>query len=106
MVFQLLVVQLITQFVTLVNVVKIVGYLSHYLQSTRQTSVVFHLIHCDILGPSPTPTASGFRYYIIFVDDYSRYTWLYPMKAKSDSVDCFKHFKSMGETLFQGIIIA
>jgi hypothetical protein len=45
-------------------------------------------------------------YYIIFVDDYSRYTWLYPMKAKSDSVDCFKHFKSMGETLFQGIIIA
>jgi hypothetical protein len=65
MVFQLLVVQLITQFVTLVNVVKIVGYLSHYLQSTRQTSVVFHLIHCDILGPSPTPTASGFRYYII-----------------------------------------
>lgn len=59
--------------------------------SMRRTSVIMDLIHCDIWGPSLQSSVIGLLYYIVFVDDCSRYTWLYPMKAKSDSVTCFKH---------------
>ena len=65
--------------------------------SSRISTHVLELVHCDIWGPSPTVTTSGYRYYIIFVDDYSRYCWLYPMKRRSDSLACFTNFKNMGE---------
>ena len=34
----------------------------------------FDLVHSDILGPSPNSTMGGSRYFVIFVDDFSRYT--------------------------------
>ena len=68
--------------------------------SNRISTHVLELVHCDIWGPSPAVTTSGYRYYIIFVDDYSRYCWLYPMKRRSDSLACFTSFKNMGENQF------
>ena len=44
---------------------------------------------------------SGFRYYVIFIDDYSRYTWLYPLKLKSDVFSTFIKFKTEMENKFQ-----
>ena len=38
-----------------------------------------------------------FLYYVIFVDDYSKFTWLYLLKFKSDVFDVFKHFKATVE---------
>ena len=40
----------------------------------------FQKIHCDIWGPTPIASNQGFRYYAIFIDDFSRFTWLYPLK--------------------------
>lgn len=40
------------------------------------------LIHIDFWGPAPMLSGDGYRYYILFFDDYSRYTWLYPLKQK------------------------
>jgi hypothetical protein len=39
----------------------------------------FDLIYSDIWGPSPTATVGGSKYFVIFVDDFSRYTWIYLM---------------------------
>uniref|UniRef100_A0A803Q615 Integrase catalytic domain-containing protein n=1 Tax=Cannabis sativa TaxID=3483 RepID=A0A803Q615_CANSA len=42
---------------------------------------------------------TNFRFYIHFVDDYSRYTWIYPLKAKSDALSAFTHFQTLAENL-------
>lgn len=67
--------------------------------SSRQSSHPLDIVHCDIWGPTSTLSVSGFNSYIIFLDDYSRYTWFYPLKAKSDAVECFRHFKNMAENI-------
>ena len=55
-----------------------------YSRNERRSSHVLDLIHCDLWGPSPVKSNPGFLYYVIFIDDYSRFTWFYPLKFKSD----------------------
>ena len=52
------------------------------------------LIHTDICGPFPTPSWNGQQYFITFIDDYSRYDYLYLIHEKSQSLDVFKNFKA------------
>ena len=59
------------------------------------------LIYSDVLGPSPTVSVKGFRYYIVFVDAYSRFTWLYPLKLKSDALPTFISFHKLAENQYQ-----
>jgi transposase InsO family protein len=40
---------------------------------------------------------SGFFYYAIFIDDYSRKCWIYFLKAKIDTFDKFKEYKAFIE---------
>ena len=35
---------------------------------------IFDLIHSDVWGPSPVSSIGGSRYFVVFVDDYSRYS--------------------------------
>ena len=51
--------------------------------SEKSTTAPFQLIHSDLWGPTTVPSFVGFRYYICFVDDFTKYTWLYPLKHKS-----------------------
>lgn len=51
------------------------------------------LLHLDIWGPSPVASLSNYRYYFSIVDDFSRYTWLFPLTHKSDVVSVFATFK-------------
>ena len=43
-------------------------------KSDSFSSVPFDLIHSDIWGPAPVPTERGSRYFVIFVDNFFRYT--------------------------------
>lgn len=43
---------------------------------------------------------SGCKFYAIFVDDFSWYSWIFPLKHKSDVFDCFVKFKSLIENFF------
>ena len=65
--------------------------------STRITTFVLELIH-TYLWTSPIPSVSSCKYEIIFVDDYTRYTWFYPLHQKSDTYNCFIKFKILVET--------
>ncbi|KAL3642739.1 hypothetical protein CASFOL_013554 [Castilleja foliolosa] len=64
----------------------------------------FDLIHSDVWGPSPVTSSSGFRYYVSFIDHLSRYTWIYLLKNKSDTLQAFIHFKKLIETQYNGKI--
>ena len=52
----------------------------------------FHLIHYDIWSLINTPLLLGFSYFVTFVDDYSRVTYLYLMKERSKLCSIFKSF--------------
>ena len=43
------------------------------------TTASFQIIHSDVWGPAPFLSIDGYRYYISFVDDYNKYTWIFPL---------------------------
>ena len=60
--------------------------------SNNKSEFPLHKIHCDLWGPSPINSSQNFRYYALFVDDNTRFSWLYPLKSKTDFLDCFFKF--------------
>lgn len=61
--------------------------------SQSNTSNVLELIHSDVCGPMQTESINGSKYFLTFIDDYSRMTWVYFMKSKSEVLSKFKIFK-------------
>ncbi|KAM1783076.1 hypothetical protein ACFX15_040556 [Malus domestica] len=55
------------------------------------------LINTDVCGPMQTTTISGNRYFLTFIDDYSRMCWVYFIRFKSKVFTIFKMFKAMVE---------
>ena len=62
-----------------------------------KTKAPLELIHIDLWSPTPLPSSNGYRYYISFVDDYSRYCWIFPLTLKSEALNTFKFFKNLVE---------
>jgi hypothetical protein len=55
------------------------------------------IVHTYLCGPMQTPSLTCFVYFMTFIDDFSRKTWLYLLKHKYEAFDVFKKFKSMLE---------
>lgn len=72
-----------------------------FLSSETVTRSPLERIHCDLWGPSPVLSTQGFRYYVIFIDNFSRFTWFYPLKLKSDFFTVFTRFQTLVETQFR-----
>ena len=49
----------------------------------------FKLVHTDVWGPCRTASTLGFQYFVIFIDDYSRCTWLFLMKNRAELYSIF-----------------
>ena len=62
--------------------------------------VLVVLFISDIWGPINTPSLLGFRYFVIFIDDYSKITYLYLMKEQSELYSIFKSFYMEIKTRF------
>jgi hypothetical protein len=67
--------------------------------SDRISSHPLKLIHTD-LWTSHVLSKSGCNYYVLFVDDFSRYSWIYPIHAKFETYTCFVKFKTLVENQF------
>ena len=65
--------------------------------SHERTSAPLELIHSDVSGPFPHMSMSQDKYALTFIDDFSRYCWVYFLKHKSEVFDLFKVFKALVE---------
>jgi histone deacetylase 1/2 len=74
-------------------------------RSQTISSVPFQLIHCD-LWTSPVASNSGFKYYLVIVDDFSHFMWTYPLRRKSDTTDILINFAAYARTQFNLPIVA
>lgn len=57
------------------------------------------LINSDICGPMSTRALIGDKYFITFIDDHSRKTWIYFLNTKDEVFDQFKEFKELVENV-------
>ena len=64
------------------------------------SSDIFDLIHSDVWGPSSVSNIDGSRYFVVFVDDYSRYSWIFNMKHRSELLQVYSNFAKIVETQF------
>jgi hypothetical protein len=74
-----------------------------FSSSNRTSTQPLQLIHTDVWN-SPVQSVSGCRYYVIFIDDFSRFTWFYPLYNKSEVFDQFVKFKLLVENQFSTTI--
>ena len=70
-----------------------------FSKSESMSQFPLELLHSDVWC-SPVMSVEGFRYYLLFVDDYSRYSWIFPMKNKSEVFGIFVTFKVHVEKMF------
>ena len=73
--------------------------------SSHTKSVIpFQTIHSDLWGPSPCVSIDGYKYYVTFIDEFSRYCWLFPLVNKSDVYSVFIAFYNYVNTQFSSKI--
>ena len=64
----------------------------------------FDLIHSDVWGPLPILDKGGSRYYVSFIDDYTRFCWVYLMKYRYDFFEIYHIFRAFVKTQHNAII--
>ena len=60
----------------------------------ERASDLLEIIHTDVCGPMSVEARGGYRYFLTFTDDLSRYGYVYLMKHKSETFEKFKQFQS------------
>jgi histone deacetylase 1/2 len=76
-----------------------------YNRSVSSTSFPLELVHSDVWGPA-VESVGRKHYYVSFVDDFSRFTWIYFLKYKSEVFQKFHEFQKMVERQFDRKILA
>ncbi|GAB2292252.1 hypothetical protein Dimus_038193 [Dionaea muscipula] len=69
-------------------------------RNNTRASTPFELVHSDIWRPCPIQSRVGFRYFVTFVDDYSRMTWLYLLRSCDELFSVFSAFYAEIHTQF------
>ena len=67
--------------------------------SSSRASNKFDLIHCD-LWTSPVVSVSGYKYYLVILDDCTHYLWTFPLRLKSDTFSALAGFIASASTQF------
>lgn len=70
-----------------------------FYESNSFTFTPFDIIHCD-LWTSPIASKTGYKYYMVLIDNFSHFIWIYPLKYKSETFPTFTKFHRMILTQF------
>ena len=63
---------------------------------TRENGIL-EMVHSDVFGLVTMPSLGGYMYYVSFIDYFSRKTWIYFLRKKSEVFERFKEFKYLVE---------
>jgi hypothetical protein len=72
---------------------------------TKAHQLPYQLIFSDVWGPALDSFGQK-KYYVSFIDDYSKFTWLYLLRNMSDVFKVFLEFQSLVECRFNRKIIS
>ena len=70
---------------------------STFHEKENRASVILERIHTDVCGPFSVASTAKHRYYVIFVDDFSRKCWIFFMQKKDQTFSKFCEFKALLE---------
>lgn len=70
------------------------------LRLERRTSRVLELVHSDVCGPVTPASWNGARYFVSFIDDWSRFTVVYLIESKDEVAGCFKDYEAQATAKF------
>ncbi len=73
--------------------------------ATHRSTKPLQLIHSDVCGPMQTTSLGGARYFITFIDDYTRYVTVFTMKHKNEALHHFITYKKLVENQHQPFTI-
>lgn len=82
------------------------GKMSRLPFSTKsnKSDIPFYKVHTDVWGPAPCVSIDGYRYYVLFVDECTRFTWIYPLINKSDVFLVFVQFLAFVSNQFNASV--
>jgi hypothetical protein len=64
--------------------------------ATREEGIL-QLVHSDGFGPMSVPSLGKYVYYVSFIDDFLKKTWIFFLRKKYEVFDRFKEFKALVE---------
>ena len=69
----------------------------HFSATDIKTKSPLEILHTDLWGPTHVISLQGYEYYISFVNGFTRFTWIFHLKTKSETLSVFKIFKNQIE---------
>ena len=72
--------------------------------SMNKSPAPFMVIHSDVWVPANTSSLSGARWFVSFIDDHTRMTWVCLMKSKNEVSSLFQQFHKIIATQYQSNI--
>jgi histone deacetylase 1/2 len=76
-----------------------------YPKSFSESSAPLELVFSDVWGPA-VESVGRKKYYVSFIDDYTKFTWIYLLKYKSEVFQKFQEFQTLVERQFDRKILA
>ena len=67
------------------------------VNADRRRRDILDMVHTDLCGPMRTRSLGGAYYFLLIIDDCTRFTWVLFFKKKSHTFEYFKEFRSMVE---------
>jgi len=67
---------------------------------TTKSTHPLEILHSDVWGPALLLSYEGYRYYVTFIDECTRFTWIFPLSNKSEVFALFVKFHAFLCTQF------